>query len=142
MANRERGEVSLEIDGTTYTMVLDLEALCHLEDHFSTPAKDAVFPELLERASRGSARHIRGIVWAALQRHHKGMTLEETSDLIQASGGLAGFGEKLNALAGSTQPDAEDASELSGGKKTRPRKAQNDAGVNGVNSTSKLVASA
>jgi len=142
MANRERGEVSLEIDGTTYTMVLDLEALCTLEDHFSTPSKDAVFPELLERASRGSARHIRGIVWAALQRHHKGMTLEQTSDLIQSSGGLAGFSEKLNSLAGSTQPDPEDANEIGAGKKARPRKAQHDAAAAGVNGTSKLAVSA
>src|SRR5688572_27329821 len=86
MANRERGEVSLEIDGKVYTMKLDLEALCTLEDHFSTPAKEVAFPELLDRASKGSARVIRGIVWAALQRHHKGITLEQTSDLIQASG--------------------------------------------------------
>jgi len=139
MANRERGEVSVEIEGKTYTMTLDLEALCHLEDHFSTPAREYAFPELLERAGKGSARHIRGIVWASLQRHHKGITLEETSDIIQASGGLAGFSEKLNALAGSTRPDAEDEKELGGGKKPRPRKAQHEAGENG---TSKLAASA
>lgn len=127
MANRERGEVALEIDGTTYTMVLDLEALCTLEDHFSTPDREYVFPEILERASRGSARHIRAIVWAAMQRKHPGMTLAETSDIITASGGLMGFGDKLTALAGSTRPDDEDAKELNGGKKVRPRKAQPDA---------------
>jgi len=140
MANRERGEVSVEIEGKTYTMTLDLEALCHLEDHFSTPAREYAFPELLERAGKGSARHIRGIVWASLQRHHKGITLEQTSEIIQASGGLAGFGEKLNALAMSTQPDSDDAKELNGGKKARPRRAQTEAA--GVSSTSKLAVSA
>lgn len=133
MANRQRGEVALEMDGKTYTLVFDMNALCCLEDLFSTPEREVVFQDVLKMASKGSARHIRGIVWASLQRHHPEVSLSQSTDLIEAAGGFEGFGEKLQQLADSTQPDPED--------RGRPRKAQRNGGT-GVTATSRLAASA
>ena len=139
MANRQKGEVALEIEGQTYTLVLDMDAMCQLEDLFSTDKKDATFPEIMEKVQRRSLRHIRGVIWAALRRHHKDVTVEQAGELLIAAGGITGLDQQLMKLAESTQPDKEDAVVNGSG---RPRKAQRRTDGTGESSTSKLAASA
>lgn len=123
MANRQKGEVALEIAGKSYTLVMDISAVCELEALFSTPVRDATIAEIGRAVERGSVRHIRGFLWAALRRHHKDMTLENVSTLIEDAGGIGGFGDTIGALAQSLAPDAEDRVET-----TRPQMAQATTG--------------
>jgi hypothetical protein len=122
VANREKGEVSLEIGETSYTLYLDLNAMALLEDYFSTPQKDVTFDEVLQRVNRGSVRHIRAFVWAALQYHHPTITVKEAGDLVQKGGGLVEFGRKVQALGTSTIPDPDDLQVL--GVNGNPPQAQ------------------
>lgn len=123
MANKQKGEVALEIAGTSYTLVMDISAICELEALFSTPVRDATIDEIGKSVSRGSVRHIRGFLWAALRRHHKDMTLDKVSGLIESAGGIGGFGDAVGALAKSLAPDAEDQT-----TSARPQTAQATTG--------------
>jgi hypothetical protein len=121
MANRQLGEVPLDLDGRTYTLVMDINAIAVFEGVFSTPDRDAAFPDLLQKAANGSVRHLRAFFWAALRRHHGAMTIDEVGDLIQRSGGLAGLAEQLKRLSGTMTPDVEDRQGGKGkGKPARP----------------------
>ena len=139
MANREKGEVSITIDGTPYTLYLDLNAMALLEDYFSTDKRPVTFDEVVERLNAGSIRHIRAFFWAALQFHHPAITVMQAGDLIQRGGGLAAFGNQLMALTTSTQPDQEDLQALGVDPKANPRKAQAARRVRGGNSTPTAV---
>lgn len=123
MANREKGEVSVEIAGTSYTLYLDLNAMALLEDYFSTPNKEVEFDYIVQRVNAGSIRHIRAFFWAALQKYHPTITVQRAGELIMDGGGLELFGNKLLALQTTAQPDAEDLRAL-GVNTKNPQQAQ------------------
>jgi hypothetical protein len=140
MANRERGEVALEVGGQQYTLVLTTNAMCELEDLLSTPDKDVTFPEVVTKAARLSIRAMRALVWAAARERHPEMTLAQAGALIYAAGGVIGFKPTMDKIIDSAQPDKADVetSEVEG---KRPPKAQATRGTGG-NSTSKPVVAA
>lgn len=70
--NPLKGEVAFEVEGEAYKLVLDFNALCELEAALG-PGDDRNGP----RASRAT-------LWAAMQRHHEGLTLDDAGDLIAA----------------------------------------------------------
>jgi hypothetical protein len=72
MPNPVKGEVGFEAGGEGYTLVLDFNALCELEAAL-TPGDD-----------RNGPRATRATLWAALQRHHEGLSLADAGDLIAA----------------------------------------------------------
>jgi|SRR6478735_4549944 len=123
MANRELGEVDITINGATYTLVLNTNAMVLLEDRFSTKDHEVTFDQVLARVSAGSVRHIRAFVWAALQAHHRELTIEQVGDLIQAAGGLQGFTNQLITMVAGTRPEPEDLATV-GVRPGNPRKAQ------------------
>lgn len=143
MANRERGEVDLVVDGTTYTFCLGLNELVELETLVtSTSGREVRFVEVLAKAESGHATSIRALFWAALKKHHPDVTLDKAGEIVQAVGGL--FSGKLQALltqaTTGARPDPADVAELGKGGKKRPRTAQTPANGIGVTSTSKPVA--
>lgn len=131
MSNRQTGEVTVEVEGQPFRLVLDINAMCELESMMSTPVKDVTFHEVLSKAGTGSLRHIRAAFWAALRRHHGTMTLSDVGVWVEKAG-LENLNEQLGHLAKSASPDPKDAAEL-GVKpaKGRPRKAQ-AAGTGGL----------
>lgn len=147
MANREKGEVDLQIGDETYTLSLDINAMVLVETHFSTPTKEVTFYEAFAKLEKsGAVRYIRAILWAALQKHHPGLPIEAVGLLIQRAGGLNGFTNKLKVSiteAGlATVPDKADLAELGVNANGRnPQTAQATSGRGG-RSTSKPVASA
>jgi len=125
MANRVKGEVSVDIAGASYTLCIDLNAMCALEEMFSKNGTDVTFQDVLQQVNLGKQRYIRAVFWAAFQKFHPSVTLQQVSDLVQASGGVINFtGQLVEALGiavEATTPDPKDVKAVSSG---RPRKAQ------------------
>lgn len=133
MANREKGESTLTVDGTDYTLRLSINALCEIEDAESTAEKRVTFQELVPRMARGELTAIRRLLWGALREHHPTMSLKAAGDLMQRATVervIAAF-EQMQA---STVPDEADLATLGGDKKLpRPPKAARAAAGIGAN---------
>ncbi len=142
MANRERGQVNLEVDGRTYTLVLTLNAMCEVEDALSTPEQDVVFNDLLKRLPKQKMKDFRLFIWACLREHHVEMTVADAGTLVQQVGGVAAFNRRIAALLASASPDPEDLKDAGVSPETRPRKAQLVAGGTGADLNSRHSASA
>jgi hypothetical protein len=104
MANRERGEVAIEIDGQTYTLRLDLNALAEFEAALSTPIQQVTFQEGLQRVERGQLIAVRAILWAGLRRYHPKLSLMEAGDLIVKLGGMQNLDTVLKEAVASAMP--------------------------------------
>lgn len=144
MANRERGEVEIQAGGSSYTLKLDVNAMVALEDLFSTSTREMAFADIWQKVQSGQLKYVRGFLWAMLQHHHRGMTLEETGRLIDEIGS-SNLGQTFTSAAMSATPDSRDVAALpkGDGKAARPRKAQGDPkDGTGAASTSQPVASA
>jgi Phage tail tube protein, GTA-gp10 len=85
MANRERGEVSLTVNGTTYTLRPTVNAICDLEDLLQLP-----FAAIAEKASAGDIRAMRALMWAYLQDKHADeiKSPRDAGAWIERAGGL------------------------------------------------------
>lgn len=88
MENTRRGDVSIDINGKQYRLVLDIGAMCAVEAQMSTDDYDATFGEIIAKAEKGSIRCLRALWWGTLIRHQPEITLEQASELIQDIGGL------------------------------------------------------
>jgi hypothetical protein len=130
MANRQKGEISIDVGGTSYTMALTVDAMCQLEDLFSTPQKAMTFQQVIELADGGSIKHLRGLLWAALQLHHPELEIKDISPLVQSAGGIKVFVATFMRLAKESFADPQDVEALGikpdanppqapGGKRTR-----------------------
>jgi len=124
MANRHKGEVSIEVDGRDYTMALTIDAMVALEDMFSTPQKSVTFQEVLLMGDRGSVKALRALIWASLQLHHPEIQIKDISGLVQAGGGLDVFAEKFVTLAKATFADPKDLEALGVKATANPPQAQ------------------
>ncbi|AGK58089.1 hypothetical protein HYPDE_32073 [Hyphomicrobium denitrificans 1NES1] len=88
MANRHRGEIEAQLDGTTFKLVLTLGALAELEDAFG----DSDMLALAARFEKGrlSARDCMRVIAAGLRgAGHAVSDADITS--MQSNGGAAGY---------------------------------------------------
>lgn len=139
MANPERGEVSITVGETTYTMVFNMGAMIAAEEKAEAIGMPLTWDEIVTKADQGSARCFRLFIWAMLIKHHPQVTLDQVSDLIDQVGGALGMQRAVQAAHRSVQPDRRDVQAL--GSTPRPRKARAVNGT-GARSTSRPVASA
>jgi hypothetical protein len=107
MANPERGEVALTVGDRTYTLVLDFNAQCELEELLSTPEQRMTLGRAFLLAASYSMTHIRAMVWASLRRHHSDMTVTDVGNLIESAGGVEKLLETLGKLRKASQPEGE-----------------------------------
>jgi hypothetical protein len=140
MANGERDEVDLTIDGKSYTLVLTTNAMCEVETVMSTPLRRVSFADVLIASRRNSVAAIRAIFWASLRERHRDVTLEHAGELTDRAGGAKSFAEKFAAMVLGAVPAESDLDAL--GLKTkadtaRPRKARPRRVGIGANSTAK-----
>jgi hypothetical protein len=112
MANRERGEIRIEIAGKSYTLVLNTNGLIALQDACSTPKAITPIEDIYAAVMQGSLRHVRAFLWAALQKYHPQFSLVDVGDLIDQAGGITGMGEIMQRVQRASEPDAADAREL------------------------------
>lgn len=78
MANAIKGEVGVKADGQDYTLLLDFNALCELED---------VVPGLMSGGAEiQSPRAVRAVFHAALGEHHPDLDEKAAGRIIQAVG--------------------------------------------------------
>lgn len=124
MANREIGEVTLEAGGTTYRLLLSTAAMVALEEVYSTPTHEATFEEAWSKATGGSVRGLRKLLWAMTREHHPELTEADMNRVIDGVGGLVGLTNVLQVAQASAGADPEDEKELRGSGKGNPRKAQ------------------
>lgn len=116
-ANKERGELALNIEGQSYTLKLTTNAVCEMET-----LSGRTFDQVMLRIQHGSMSDIRLFFWAALQSHHPKVTLVDVGDLIDAAGGLGAVKTQLDTLLGINTEEAKAAA-------PNPPAAQAGAGV-------------
>lgn len=135
MANPERGEVALTIGNRTYMLVLDMDGICKAEAVLSTPTNIVTIIEAFYGAAINSQRHVRALVWAAMQRHQPDVTLERAGELMAEAGGAEKLFKTVADLRKSTEPDKEDRPNV------RPPKARRQVNGTGARATSLRVGS-
>jgi hypothetical protein len=84
VANRERGEQRLIVDGRTFTLRLTVGACCEVED-WSGKDLDGLTAGINDR----SVTDLRWVLWAALQAKHPDLDLEHVGRLIDGIGSLS-----------------------------------------------------
>jgi hypothetical protein len=127
VANREKGEITITSDGQIYTLVFNTGAMAALEDHYSTPEREVTFDEAIAKVLRGSVRGIVALIWAMLQTHHAGVTINKAAAIIDGAGGLTGFGHIVENALREMQPDKADLAAMGAkdpGPQTAGRKAR------------------
>lgn len=126
MANREKGEIPVSIDGVSYTFCFNHAAMIAAEDAVSTPDKEVTWDEFIKRVQRGSARAFAVFIWAGLQKFHPTLTVTNAAEIIDAAGGAEGLGAVLQGGVRAATADPRDAKALG---VARPRKAQTSDGT-------------
>jgi len=129
MANRQKGEVSFSVNGTSYTVALTMDGQQRSEEAASTPDKEVFWDDIVRKSTAGSAKYSRLFLWALFARHHQALTLDEVGRLLDEAGGLAAVAALMQAAAKASRPEPRDVAELGG--VTRPRTARVAPGTGG-----------
>jgi hypothetical protein len=141
MANTDKGEVSLEVGGTSYTLVHSFGGMIDAED-----ASEPIFgrrlkwDEIAAGVNTGELREFNLFLYALLRKRHKALSVMAVRDLIDDIGGLDALRETLQNTVRISEPDPDDLKALGDRKNGRPRKARNDG--TGASSASLPAASA
>jgi hypothetical protein len=80
MANRNKGEVSLQAGDKEYTLRFSANALCELED--ATGMGINGIAQQLSSVDSMRMRTVIAVVWAGLLDRHPGITKEEAGEII------------------------------------------------------------
>jgi hypothetical protein len=87
--NSLKGEVEIKIEGKPYTLCFTSNALVELQQVMGKGVEE-IAPEMRNVENR------RGLLWAGLQKHHKGVDLIAAGDLMdEADDGLQALAEAL-----------------------------------------------
>lgn len=121
------GEVSFEASGETYVMVLNINALCRLEDRLDMSVQDIG----AKMGETPRLSFLRTVLCVGLQAHTPGMTDERAGLLIDEIG-LA----EVGALISSAFSRAFQTSKGAADGDARPPKAKAKAGTGNTSSAS------
>lgn len=97
MANAIKGEVSLEHDGKSYTMVLDFNALADFEGETGKSAM-----AVLSDPDRMTVTEMRALFWAGLRQRQTAITLAEAGRILTAN--LDKLGDAMKAAFPEPKP--------------------------------------
>lgn len=134
MANREKGEVSVDIGGKTYTLLVNMHAWALAQDALTKGDAVPGLDMLSKRLSSGHMLSIIAVFWAALQQYHADevLTIRHATTLLEKSEGKAA--EALVKAVNQSGADKADLREL--GVEGNPTKARSEKRANGVGETS------
>lgn len=122
MANIQRGESEVTINGATYHLVIDHGALAHAE--WAAGVKIQELLPALGDPTQPQTLAVGAIVYGALQARHRSMTLGDALALAEA--GQEALGEALGEAMAGAFPDAVQ----NGAAKPNPPKPPRGAGTN------------
>ena len=83
MGNPLRAESEVVVEGKTYRLHFTWNAAATFEDASGRALSDALMDLVRERLS---AKSLRAMLWAGLQKHHPDLTITEAGDLLGAMG--------------------------------------------------------
>lgn len=118
MANPQRGEKSFEAFGKTWTLRLDINALCALEDALGYGTDD--LKNKMTDPSAQKIRIMRTLMWAALTSRHSDITQEKAGEII----GEIGIPQAMDMLLGCLNASFEEKGNATNGGTARPTLAQ------------------
>ena len=127
MVNREKGEVSATLAGTTYTLVKKFKACVAVESLLSTPERRFRWVQVENELQTDdpSAECIAAAVLMLLLTHQPETTLDDVYDLFDRAGGAA-IGAAIRDAFRASAPDPRDVKVLDS---KRPPKAQPKRGT-------------
>lgn len=124
MANKERGEVSVEIDGKAYKLVYSTNALCELEDVLNRNV-NSITAEVQDQ-SKVRLKTLRAMFWAGLTEHHPEVDIKTAGDLMTV-GGASAIMTKVGEAFRLAFPEAD---EVNGRPPKKPAAVKDGAGLN------------
>ena len=102
MARRNDGVVAFDVDGKTWRLVCDMNALADFEVMFGVNALEVLDGD----PKKLSATYMRGLFWAMLQEHHPDVSVREAGKLLAVAQDK--MGEALLAAFPAPEPPASD----------------------------------
>jgi hypothetical protein len=137
VVNREKGEVSVEINGRTYTLVKKFKA-CVATETLIRPGSRVPWGQIEKdlESDTPSAESVAAAVLMLMLTHQPDTTAEDVFDLFDQAGGDV-IGQAIRDAFLASAPDPRDAKALG----PRPRKARVINGT-GANTSSPPVGSA
>lgn len=124
MANRERGQVSIDIDGKAYKLVYSTNALCELEDALNRNV-NSITAEVQD-PSKVRLKTLRAMFWAGLTEHHPDIDLKAAGNLMTI-GGASAVMTKVGEAFRLAFPEAD---EVNGRPPAKPAATKDGAGLN------------
>jgi hypothetical protein len=121
--NRKTGDTTYQVQGTTYTLKLDSDAMVAMEEAASTPDRRVFFHQIMSLAQAGSWTHQRILVWASLRLHHPEVTLKQAGDIMLESAADE-MARSIKDLTIAATPDAADLDALGVTPPANPPEAQ------------------
>ncbi len=109
MANAERGEVDLRVDGKDYVLRVTANAEAEVETLFGGKP----FGSVVMDWAGGSVTVFRALLFGALREHHKELSLFDAGDIISADRDLVAtkLGDAINLAYPPKKKAAEDGGE-------------------------------
>lgn len=116
MANPNRGSVALQVGDRAYTLSYSINALCELEELLDKPVASII--EAIQKPAELRMSSVRAIIWAGLQDHHQGLTVQEAGQIASEAGMQAAMSKVGEAFRLAFPAPAE------GVPKANPQKAK------------------
>jgi hypothetical protein len=139
MANSQKGELDIDVNGQTYRLALNLNALCEFQELMYPNDPDFDMQEVIGRIQKSNFILSRALLWATLRTYHPEMTIRDVSPLV------SGFGyqpwmQLLPKLMEFMNPDAVDRGVLKAAPEAGPPGAQVDGiGARSMSKRAKLA---
>ena len=102
--NRAKGEAGFDVEGKTYVLAFNVNALCEVEYILDMPTD-----QILKALVVSPPLHVvRALLWGGLRQHHPDIDLIGAGDLIERAGGAGAALDKIGAALISAFPEADE----------------------------------
>lgn len=134
MANFRRGEASIEHEGVTYHLVIDMNAFAEAEEAADMGIADFLKALSPEFDAKGNVtrmprlKHLGAMMFGALRAHHPDITHAGAMMLLNAPGAGEAIGQALTGAMPKAEPSAEGKVTAAPGTGTKPKKTGRQRG--------------